>query len=128
MPSVSRHVDVSPELVWTSLVDTSVWPVWGPTVTGVDAPTRCIRRGTRGRVRTLGGVWLPFEVTVFEPGRRWAWEVAGIGATGHVVEPAPGGGTTVTFEVPRWASPYTAVCWLAAGRLARAADVLERRG
>lgn len=125
MLSVSRRVGLSPEEAWRVLVDTSVWHVWGPTVTDVDAADRCIRAGSTGRVRTLAGVWLPFEVTAFEPGTRWAWRVAGVPATGHRVRAHQDDGAVVTFEVPAWAAPYTAVCWLAAGRLDRAAALLE---
>ena len=54
----------------------------------VDAPQRFITEGTRGRVQTTLGLWVPFEITDWEEGRAWAWRVGGIPATGHRVTPA----------------------------------------
>lgn len=128
MLRTSRHVDADAERVWTLLVDTAWWPRWGPTVAGgeVDGhPDGLVRAGSRGRVRTAAGFWLPFEVTSFEPGRRWSWDVAGIAATTHEVRPsADGRGCDVTFGVPLWAPAYLAVCALALRRI----DRLAREG
>lgn len=74
-----------------------------------------MRDGSRGRIRTIGGVWLPFEVGS-DGTRRWTWRVAGVPATGHEVEPV-GDGSRVTFEVPLLAAPYAVVCWVALRRL-----------
>src|SRR5918993_3871762 len=81
----ARHrTTASPDAVWDVLVDTEAWPRWGPTVSAVDleegdgagpAGTR-VRLGTRGRVRTPDGLWLPFEVTEWVEGERWAWRGA----------------------------------------------------
>jgi uncharacterized protein YndB with AHSA1/START domain len=119
MLSVSRTVNVAPETVWDLLVDLDAWPRWGPTVAGATIDGE-LGVGTRGTVRTAVGVSLPFEVTRFDSGRCWAWKVAGVPATEHTVEPAPGG-CTVTFGVPWWAPGYLAVCALALRRLDRLA-------
>lgn len=71
-------------------------------------------------MRTAAGVSLPFAVTRFDDGRRWAWRVAGVTATDHRVEPSPGG-STVTFGVPWWAPGYLAVCAIALRRIERLA-------
>ena len=48
-----------------------------------------------------------FEVTEFEPGRHWAWKVAGVPATRHQVD-AVGGGARVSISVPWWSATRTA--------------------
>ena len=69
----------------------------------------------------MGGIRLPFEVTRFEPGRRWAWSIAGVAATDHVVEPLDGGRCVVSFGTPWPAAAYLAVCRWALARLDRIA-------
>ena len=131
-----RAIDVAPEVVWGVLVDTAVWPRWGPTVAGVeleageagvDGGTR-IAAGSRGRVRTPVGLWLPFAVTEWVPGERWAWRVAGVPATAHAVRPTGAGGAEVTIEVPWWAPAYLPVCELAVRRIAALAAAAARGG
>jgi hypothetical protein len=102
---------------WDLLTDTSRWPEWGPSVTRVDSTEQYIGPGSSGRVLTVVGVWLPFRVTEFVAGQRWDWEVAGIPATGHRVEPLGPDRCRVTFEVPLLATPYLAVCRVAAHRI-----------
>jgi hypothetical protein len=70
-------------------------------VRAVDAPARCITAGTRGRVQTAVGVWLPFEITHWEEGRAWCWTVAGVPATGHLIEATGPDSCRVTFTIPR---------------------------
>jgi hypothetical protein len=123
--SVSRLMPVEPAIAWDLLVDSSRWADWGPSITDVDVPGVRLRAGTTGRIRSPLGLWVPFTVTDFEEGRSWAWTVAGIRATTHTVEPAPGG-CRVTFGIPTVAAPYAVVCRVAArriDRLARAATV-----
>lgn len=118
------HLDVARDLIaepadaWRMLSDTRSWSAWGPSVTAVDATPPVITPGARGRVRLPGGLWVPFEITDLVPGERWAWRVAGIPATGHRVEPRPGG-CRIVFEVPVLAAPYAAVCRVALRRLER---------
>lgn len=69
---------------------------------------------------------MPFEITVFEPGRRWDWTVAGVPATGHRVR-ATSGGCRVLFDVPWWAAPYLTVCAVALDRIDRLATTPEPR-
>jgi len=120
--SVSRGIAASAEEVWALLTDTGKWPEWGPSITGVEpsAASGGLAPGSRGKVRTILGVALPYTVTAFEPGRSWSWSVAGIPATGHRVLPQDGG-CLVTFTVPWWAPAYLPVCALALRRIERLA-------
>ena len=122
--SVSRRIAASAEDVWALLTDTGTWPAWGPSITGVEPPvgprSGGLGPGSHGRVRTVLGPALPYTVTAFEPGRYWAWSVAGIPATGHRVIPQ-GGGCLVTFTVPWWAPAYLPVCAVALRRIERLA-------
>ncbi|MFC7020943.1 MULTISPECIES: SRPBCC family protein [Haloarcula] len=105
---VSHPVDASRDAVWTVLTDTALWPDWGPSLTDVEVDTRVIEDGTTGRVRTVGGLWLPFEVTACRA-HRWTWDVARIPATGHRADAGPLG-SRVVFEIPVLAAGYVPVC------------------
>lgn len=127
--SVSRRVAAPAEDVWSLLTDVQQWPNWGPSITGVrpapagprDGSAACrLESGSRGTVRTILGVTLPYTVTAFEAGRYWSWSVAGIPATGHRVIPQEGG-CLVTFTVPWWAPAYLPVCAVALRRIERLA-------
>jgi len=115
--STSAQIHAPASVAWALLTDTHAWPLWGPSVRAVDAPTRFITAGTRGRVQTTLGLWLPFEVTDWEEGRHWHWRVAGVPATGHRVTPTVANRCAVTFTLPRWAPFYIPVCRVALGRI-----------
>jgi hypothetical protein len=116
---VARIVAVSAEEAWALLIDTERWAEWGPSITAVECSTRFIGAGSRGRVRTVMGFWLSFEIVRFDAGHAWSWRVAGIPATGHRVEPLGTSHCRVVFEVPRLAGPYSLVCRLALRRIQR---------
>lgn len=140
--SVSRRIAAPAPVVWRLLTDIRFWPLWGPSITGAElaghrpgGEEHVLRAGSRGRVRTVVGLSLPFIVTSFEEGsfddgsfdgrfpevgRAWSWAVAGVAATGHRVGAAPGG-CLVTFSVPWWAPPYLLVCAVALRRIDRLA-------
>ena len=120
--SVDREIPVAPETVWRLLIDVGQWPRWGPSVrrATLDDGATHLSEGARGTVWTTVGAPLRFVVTDFEPGRRWAWTVAGVPATGHEVV-AVAGGCRVRFDVPRWAPAYLAVCAAALARIDRLA-------
>lgn len=105
---VSRAIDAPRDRVWELFVDTHEWPNWGPSITGVETTDRRIQEGTTGRVRTVGGLWLSFEVTACAD-YRWTWRVARIPATGHRVE-LLNEGCRAAFEIPLLAAPYVIVC------------------
>jgi len=115
---VARPMAAARNAVWRAFRDTRCWPEWGPSVRAVDCSDRLVSRGSTGRITTVGGLRVPFEVTSCTDGR-WTWDVAGIPATGHRVE-----GTDpaiAAFEVPLAAAPYGAVCRRALPRLDRVA-------
>jgi hypothetical protein len=85
----------------------------------VEPADQVIAAGSRGRILTAVGFWLPFEITRLDPGAYWAWRVGGVEATGHRLAPVPAGGTRVIFELPAWAFAYWPVCRTAAIRIAR---------
>jgi hypothetical protein len=117
---VSRRVVPSAAAVWRAFRDTRRWPEWGPSITAVDCETRYIEAGTTGRIRAVGGLRLPFEITSCADGR-WTWRVARVPATGHQVRKTPDG-TVAAFEVPVLAAGYVPVCRRALRRLERVAE------
>ncbi len=117
MLEVAATLNSPAAVAWQLLTDTHTWPEWGPSVRAVAAPTRFITAGTRGRVQTTPGLWLPFAITDWEEGRAWGWRVAGVPATGHRVTPLTTSSCRVAFTIPRWAPFYVPVCRLALRRL-----------
>jgi hypothetical protein len=118
MLAVDRLIAAPSSAAWNVLVDLDAWSQWGPTVSGarLDSPHTELSLGATGVVRTSLGFGVPFVVTEFEPGRHWAWKVAGIPATSHRVQPV-GRHTLVIISVPWWATGYLAVCSIALRRI-----------
>ena len=115
----SKIVDVPSTLVWETMIDTHVWNLWGPSIIAVDSPERLIKLGATGRIRTIFGVWLPFRITSFKPKKYWEWQVGGMSATGHRIEPLAPERCRLSFTVPVWAAPYGIVCHIALNRIDR---------
>lgn len=119
MWTTDRVIAAAPEAVWALLVDLEAWPRWGPTIARAKlSHSGALALGSTGTVSTVFGVALPFTVTEFEPGRCWAWQVAGVPATRHEVRRALSG-SVVSFGVPPWAPAYLAVCAVALRRIDR---------
>jgi hypothetical protein len=116
---ISVRVKAPQAAAWELLTDTRRWPDWGPSIAAVSCAARYVGPGVAGWVTTFGGLRLPFRITEFTPGCSWRWRVAGIPATGHRVEPLGPACCRVIFEAPLWATPYLAVCRLAAERIKR---------
>ena len=110
-------LDAPAPRVWQLITDTETWSRWGPSVRKVDSPDRFIHAGLKGRILTPFGIWLPFNIEKFEPERYWNWRVAGIPATGHLVEPLKNHRCRLTFTVPAWAPIYGLVCRIALNRI-----------
>ncbi len=108
--------------IWELLTDTATWSQWGPSVKAVECRDPIITKGTEGRIKTAAGIWLPFRITGYEEGRFWSWNVAGIPATGHRVEPLDDGSCRLIFEVPLLAAPYGYICKIALDRIAGILD------
>ncbi|MFZ4859424.1 MAG: hypothetical protein ACOYL3_23860 [Desulfuromonadaceae bacterium] len=50
-------IAVSASAAWELLTDTTRWPQWGPSVSGVDSAEQYIGPGSSGRVQAIIGVW-----------------------------------------------------------------------
>jgi uncharacterized protein YndB with AHSA1/START domain len=116
---VADEIDAPAERLWELLTDTERWPEWGPWVEDVESDDRWIRTGTTGTVETAVGVRVPFEVTSCV-NFRWTWEIAGVPATGHRVEPL-NGHSRVVFEVPLFGAGSSPLCGIALRNLAEVA-------
>lgn len=119
MLTTDRPIAAPPSAVWELLVDLDAWPKWGPTIRGakLDEPHTELGLHATGTVQTSLLVAVPFVVTEFEPGRHWAWKVAGIPATRHWVDPMGDGGARAGMAVPWWSAPYVTVCSVALRRI-----------
>ena len=116
MWKVHRDVGAAPDVVWRILTDLDAWPRWGPTVARAELDGSALLLGATGRVWTPVGIPLPFVITEFEPGRIWGWDVAGIPATRHGVQPH-GNGSRVWMSAPVWAPAYLPVLAVALRRI-----------
>ncbi|OBF04415.1 polyketide cyclase [Mycobacterium sp. ACS4054] len=118
MFTADRAIAAPPSAVWELLVDLDAWPKWGPSIRGarLDEPHTELGLHATGTVRTPLLLEVPFVITEFEPGRSWAWKVAGVPATRHWVEPM-GDGARVGMAVPWWSAPYVTVCSIALRRI-----------
>ena len=114
----SLDIDAPADRAWDLVASFEHWPSWGVSVSDVEAPEARVRPGLRGRVRTVVGLWLPFEITDVDPGRSWSWRVARIPATGHEVEPLGPDRCRVTFTVAWPVAPYRIVLRRSLRRLA----------
>lgn len=124
-----REIDAPAEAVWELLARPENWPAWGPTVRAGALDGDRMEEGATGVVSTVLGLDLPFEITAYESGVRWAWKVAGLDATDHRIEPLRAARCRVGFGVPWVVAPYLAVCRLALRRLSAVAsdNALEPR-
>lgn len=114
---VGRNIAAPRDLVWQCITDTEKWCEWGPTVSAVQCEERYIEENSTGKVQTVFGFWLPFEVVSFAKKSYWKWRVGGIEATGHNLEELRGSGVRLTFDMPFWAFAYVTVCYLALRRI-----------
>ncbi len=112
------EIGVPPSRGWDLIARFEHWPHWGVSIDGVEAAGSEVESGLKGRVKTAVGPWLPFEITDVDPGRSWSWRVAGIPATGHVVEAIGADRCAVSFTVPWPAAPYRFVLRRSLRRLA----------
>ena len=120
--SIGRRIHAPAAVVWHLLVDTRAWTLWGPSIRAVAADNVTIHAATRGRIQIRSGIWLPFEITQWVPGRYWSWKVGGIKATGHRVIPVDARSCCLCFDVPIWAAPYMVICLWAVKRIKRLAS------
>ena len=107
---IEREIAVPAAEAWALLVDADRWSEWGPSVTGAELDGDRLEQGATGRVRTLVGLRVPFEITSFDDGAQWGWTVAGVPATDHRVRPVTADRCVVGFGVPPLVAPYALVC------------------
>lgn len=116
---VATEIDAPAADLWDLLTRTSRWPEWGPLVTDVSCDVDRIGTGTTGTLKTTFGLDVPFRITSCLD-FRWTWDLFGITATGHRVEPL-NDHSRVVFEVPLLAAGYSPVCAVALEELAELA-------
>lgn len=123
--SVSGQAD--PETVWQRYYEPQSWSTWAPQIRAVEYEHPVLRPGTKGVVRTFGGVGVDFtieEVSVVD--RTWTWQVAVRGLTlrmAHGVRPAGDAGSRTWLTVTGPAVISRAYAWsatIALKRLVRA--------
>lgn len=118
---VTQELDVPAAVAWGLLTDIAAWPTWGPSVRSALLDEGRFEGGATGTVTTAVGVRLRFRITEVDPGRAWSWEVMGVPATGHRVEPLGPQRCRVGFSVPWPAVGYLPVCGVALRKLGRMA-------
>ncbi|ORB29234.1 SRPBCC family protein [Mycolicibacterium parafortuitum] len=116
MWTVDRTLQAPADTVWQILTDLEAWPRWGLTVNKAELDGAAFELGATGRVWTPLGVPLPFMISELDQGRTWAWNVAGVPATRHGVEPLDDG-SRVWMSAPVWAPAYLPVLSLALHRI-----------
>ena len=109
---VAAEMDAPPERLWELLTHTSQWPEWGPLLSDAVCDVDEIATGVTGVLETTFGLSLPFRITSCLD-HRWTWDLYGVTATGHRVEPLGDGGCRVVFEVPLVAMGYSPICAVA---------------
>lgn len=120
--SASIEINAPITAVWRLIAEFDHWPKWGPTVKTVDSAADAVGVGVTGRVKTVAGPWLPFEISEVEPGRSWHWKIAGVAATGHLLLDLGNGKTRVEFTVPLIFAPYVLVLRMGLKRLKHLAE------
>jgi uncharacterized protein YndB with AHSA1/START domain len=93
--------EADPERVWAIWTDVGGWPRWHPGIAqaSLESP---FAEGARGSSRAPGGPRSELRIGPVEPGRRFVSETI-LPLTRlrfeHQIEPAKGGGTTITYGV-----------------------------
>ena len=122
--SICTTIHAPPETVWDIVTDTRLWPEWGPSLQKVVCADRTILHGSKGRLKTVFNVWLPFSITQYTHISYWSWRVGGVEATGHRITRNRDNSSTLCFEMAWWFFPYLLVCRLALKRIDKlAADI-----
>jgi len=102
---IELHADgpVPADVAWQRYIVPDRWSMWSPQITGVDCADQVLTAGTTGRVRTLFGVSLPFEVLDLDHAdRSWRWSVHGpfgVRLTLHHAVTATADGTTTNLTM-----------------------------
>lgn len=107
---VSMNVNRPPEVVWPIMVDVERWPEWTSSMIEVrrlnDGPfgVKSKVRIRQPKLKTM--IW---EVSEFQAGRSFSWEVRSVGVhvvARHEIKPSAGGSTVVlTIDQTGWLAP-----------------------
>ncbi len=116
---IGLRVKAKPADAWQVLVDTRLWPVWGPSVKRVECKQRLIGPGSAGRVKTSLGFSVPFTISEYRDQHFWAWRIGRFQATGHRLLEKEENSCTIAFDMPWWAALYLLVCMVALRRIKR---------
>ena len=108
--ATSILISADTKRVWKIIIDTMLWPQWGPSVLVVECADRYINAQSQGRLKTALGIWLPFTITEFEAFHFWSWRIGRIEATGHRVSQRGQNQTVLSFTMPWWSAPYLVIC------------------
>lgn len=119
---ISKCITAKKDEVWKILVDTRCWSSWGPSVKAVECSHRYVESGSRGRVKTALGFWVPFTITSCKNRSYWHWKIGSFSATGHGVEELDNSRCRISFSMVWWLFPYGIVCYIALRRIARMCD------
>lgn len=120
--AVGRTVAAPAERVWSLLAEFDSWPEWGTSIRAVESDADRVAEGVRGRVQTVGGIWLPFRITTVDEGRAWEWDVLRMPATGHRVTTLDATACRVEFSTPWITAPYLVVLRRALTQVQRIAE------
>jgi hypothetical protein len=118
---ISQTIDASSDQVWRIMTDTSLWPIWGPSIRKVECADKYVKIGSTGSVQLFSILWVRFLVTELEEGRHWSWRILGMRATGHRVESLSTTRCQAVFQIPIFAAPYVIVCKVALNRISKLA-------
>lgn len=121
--STSEVIAADAERVWNIIIDTQLWPKWGPSVSAVECADRFITAKSKGRLQTALGIWVPFTITDFEDHHFWSWHIGRIEATGHRVSRHRENQSIVSFTMPWWSTPYLIICTKALDHIKKLAVV-----
>lgn len=108
--------------VWDLLTDFDRWSVWGLSMRQVDTDADRVTTGATGRVQTIVGLWVPFEITAVSPEESWFWKVAGISATRHFVSAVGPDHCRARFTVAWALAPYLVAMRVSLVRLKQMAE------
>lgn len=121
--TATAEVATAPLQVWAVWTDVAAWPRWNPGVRSVTLldGARVAGPGVRARVRQPQLPAAVYEVTVWEPPRRWVWVARSPGivsTASHEVRDLGDGRCRVTGSVVH-AGPLAPLVALVTGGLAR---------
>ncbi|MGK4583751.1 SRPBCC family protein [Kitasatospora sp. HPMI-4] len=129
--TVTVEVAAVPARIWQVLTEVERWPSWTATVSEV----RRLEEGPFGvgstvrirQPRLRPAVW---QVTVYEPGRCFAWQSGAPGVltvADHRIDPRPDGGAEVTLTLSQF-GPAAPVLGVVYGPLTRRYLAIEAAG